>query len=186
MSATLTNSRPERKQLAGQLDRFDAILDGLSEALNEAVADASREGVRLAVKEAVVELLTNAELKAALHQASVPDVEARPSFMNGLKQKIRQAAVRVTQATATAASAIASRVVGVGAAIARLVVRARESTRLLTAVRVLLAFGILAAGLRYKAARRLMSGVSWLKGLATSIGERLTGCVQRLRLAPVI
>jgi len=65
MSATLTNGRP-RKQLADQLDRLDAILDGLAEALNQAVADAAREGTRLAVKEAVVEIVTDPHLRALL------------------------------------------------------------------------------------------------------------------------
>ena len=78
MSATMTNSRPERKQPSDQLDRLDSILDGLADALNESVRDASRAGVREAVKEAVVELLTSADLRSALHQASALDVEPKP------------------------------------------------------------------------------------------------------------
>ena len=79
MSATLTNGRP-RKQLADQLDRLDAILDGLAEALNQAVADAAREGTRLAVKEAVVEIVTDPHLRALLAPAApapVPPVSER-------------------------------------------------------------------------------------------------------------
>jgi hypothetical protein len=67
MTATVTpNGKPQRKQLADQLDRLDGIIDALAEGLNEAVAEACREGTRLAVKDAVVEILTNPELRALL------------------------------------------------------------------------------------------------------------------------
>ncbi len=67
MSATATmNGKPQRKQLADQLDRLDAIIDALSDGLNGAVADAAREGTRLAVKDAIVEIMTNPELRAML------------------------------------------------------------------------------------------------------------------------
>ncbi len=49
-----------RKSLEQQIDRLDAILDGLAEALNEAVADAVKEAVGVAVKEAVQAALTHA------------------------------------------------------------------------------------------------------------------------------
>ncbi len=72
-STTLSNGKPQRKQLADQLDRLDGIIDALAEGLNQAVADASREGTRLAVKDAIVEILSNAELRALLvPQAPAP------------------------------------------------------------------------------------------------------------------
>ena len=40
MSATATNGKPTRNQLADQLDRLDGIIDTLAEGLNQAVADA--------------------------------------------------------------------------------------------------------------------------------------------------
>jgi hypothetical protein len=64
MSNSVTNHRPQRKQLADQLDRLDQILDGLAEGLNDAVADACREGARRAVQEAVVEIQTNPDRRA--------------------------------------------------------------------------------------------------------------------------
>jgi hypothetical protein len=45
--------RPLRRTLAQEIDRLDAILDGLADALNHAVADAVRATVGLAVREAV-------------------------------------------------------------------------------------------------------------------------------------
>jgi hypothetical protein len=69
MTTTTTNGRT-RKSLAEQIDRLDAILDGLADALNEAVADAVKGAVTAAVQEAVhaavVEVLTNAELRKRL------------------------------------------------------------------------------------------------------------------------
>jgi hypothetical protein len=71
MSVThATNGRPQRKQLADQLDRLDALLDGLSEGLMGAITDSVRDGTRLAVKDAIVEILTDPALRAKLTQAA--------------------------------------------------------------------------------------------------------------------
>jgi hypothetical protein len=74
-TTTTTNDRP-RKSLAEQLDRLDAILDGLSEALQGAVADAVQHAVGLAVKDAVQgvlsELLANPEVLAMLRGPMTP------------------------------------------------------------------------------------------------------------------
>lgn len=64
MSATLTNGKPQRKQLGDQLDRLDGIIDCLADALPAAVADTVRDGARQAVKDAVLELLANPELRS--------------------------------------------------------------------------------------------------------------------------
>src|SRR6516164_2763726 len=66
-----------RKSLSEQIDRLDAILDGLGDALNEAVAAAVSEAAGRAVKEAVqavlAEVLTNPALRErALHVDSRP------------------------------------------------------------------------------------------------------------------
>jgi hypothetical protein len=80
MNATNTSKRaPERKQLADQLDRFDALLDGLSEGLMGAITDAVRDGTRLAVKDAIVEILTDPALRVKLHQAAAPEPAAAPA-----------------------------------------------------------------------------------------------------------
>ncbi len=74
-TATTTNDRP-RKSLAEQLDRLDAILDGLSEALQGAVADAVQHAVGLAVKDALQavlnELLSNPAVLAMLRGPTTP------------------------------------------------------------------------------------------------------------------
>ena len=73
MSATTTtNGKPQRKQLADQLDRLDGIIDALAEGLNQAVIEACREGTRLAVKDAIVEIMTNPELRAMLAPPALP------------------------------------------------------------------------------------------------------------------
>jgi hypothetical protein len=56
-TATTTNGKL-RKSLAEQIDRLDAILDGLSAALNESVAAAVKEAVGLAVREAIQAVVT--------------------------------------------------------------------------------------------------------------------------------
>ncbi len=77
--AHATNGRPQRKQLADQLDRLDTLLDGLSEGLMGAVTDAVRDGTRLAVKDAIVEILTDPALRAKLHQAAGAAPAAAPA-----------------------------------------------------------------------------------------------------------
>jgi hypothetical protein len=67
MNATTNAEGRTRKSLAEQIDRLDAILDGLAENLNAAVVDAVagavKDAVQKAVHAAVVEVLTNAELR---------------------------------------------------------------------------------------------------------------------------
>ena len=81
-TATMTNGKPARKQLADQLDRLDGIIDCLADRLPEAVADATREGARQAVRDVVLELLTNPELRtliAGLAPAAQPVAAPEPS-----------------------------------------------------------------------------------------------------------
>ena len=63
-----------RKSLSEQIDRLDAMLDGLAEGLNEAVAMVVKEAVGVAVKEAVQvvlrEALANPDLLARLLPAA--------------------------------------------------------------------------------------------------------------------
>lgn len=80
-AATVSNGKPQRKQLADQLDRLDAILDCLADGLNQAVADAAREGTRLAVKDAIIEIMSNPDLRALLvpPAPAVPTSAAQPA-----------------------------------------------------------------------------------------------------------
>jgi len=85
-TATMTNGKPARKQLADQLDRLDGIIDCLADRLPEAVADATREGARQAVRDVILELLTNPELRTliaglapAAQPAVAPETSATPT-----------------------------------------------------------------------------------------------------------
>jgi hypothetical protein len=186
MSATLTNNRPERKQLSDQLDRLDLILDGLAEALNESVRDASRAGVREAVKEAVVELLTSAELRTALLQASALEVEPKPSRWNRLREKIRHTAERVKAGVAQAAAAVAARVVDAVSAVGRLVNKARQSGPVRTTVRLFLCVAALAVVVRFVAVRGIGAIGSSIQSIVVTAIERarewIASTVHRLRV----
>ena len=99
MTATL-NGRPQRKQLADQLDRLDGILDVLADALPQAVADACREGARQAVKDAVLELLANPDVRTLLAPPAPPPpppVPPKPTWWQTLKSKLTAARNAVTE-----------------------------------------------------------------------------------------
>jgi hypothetical protein len=158
MTATMTNHKPERKQLSDQLDRLDSILDGLSAALNEAVADAARQGVKEAVTAAVVELLTNPDLKAALHQASAPEGEPssqKPTLMQRLKAKVKQATGAVNTVIAAAASFVADRARAVATAVGHLLPRLRESRPVRTGIALALAAAAIGGALTCGSLRRV-------------------------------
>ena len=115
MNATMVTNGKPRKQLSDQLDRLDeqlarqdSILDALAEGLNQAVADAARTGVKEAVQAAVVEMLTSAELRAALHEATAPAVE-RVNFWQRLKARGRQVVNKVKQCAATVRRVVAEK-----------------------------------------------------------------------------
>jgi hypothetical protein len=113
---TISNAKLPRKQLSDQLDRLDSILDGLGEGLNGAVADAAREGTRLAVRDAIVEIMTDAALRAKLHNASVPETPAeptreneKPGFWKRMKTYTAQAVESVGRMASSATTAVKAR-----------------------------------------------------------------------------
>jgi hypothetical protein len=61
-----------RKSLSEQIDRLDAILDGLGDALNEAVAAAVSEAAGRAVREAVQAVLAEVLTNPALRERALP------------------------------------------------------------------------------------------------------------------
>src|SRR3954469_7025318 len=91
MSTKTSPNGQERKTLASQLDRLDAILDALGVGLNEAVATAVQDlvgtAVTAAVQAAVVEVLTSPELLQRLRPAAQP--EPAPSLFGRLARKAR-------------------------------------------------------------------------------------------------
>jgi hypothetical protein len=108
MTSTMSGNGIQRKSLAGQIDRLDAILDGLADALNESVAEAVREVVGQVVHEAVSstvrEVLSSPELlRAALtrHPTAMPTPEptAKRRTLKDLLEGVRAACDRARQAT---------------------------------------------------------------------------------------
>ena len=71
------NGRTQRKSLAEQIDRLDAILDGLAEGINDTVVAAVQGAVQLAVRAAVVEVLTNEELRRRLQPGATGPATTR-------------------------------------------------------------------------------------------------------------
>ncbi len=99
------NARVPRKSLNDQLDRFDAMLDGLSEAIPQVIAESVREAVEASIREVLSrpELLRAAlEKHAPLATLSVPPPapEAKPPTVEDkvagigtrLCEKVKQAA----------------------------------------------------------------------------------------------
>jgi hypothetical protein len=70
MNATTNANGRERKTLASQLDRLDAMLDGLSDGLNDAVAQAVQTAVAVAVQAVLTEVLTNPAVLAKVRAAA--------------------------------------------------------------------------------------------------------------------
>ena len=100
MSVTMTNGKPQRKQLSDQLDRLDNIIDVLADGLPEAVRDAVQAGTREAVKEAVLEILTRPELRALFtaqaptQPATAPTASPEPKVSLAARIKAKFAALK--------------------------------------------------------------------------------------------
>jgi hypothetical protein len=126
MTPSISRNGQQRKSLAGQIDRLDAILDGLSDGLNEAVAGVVKEAVGVAVQEAVravlSEVLQNADFRSQFRQTSQP---AQPKFrwLRAGWQVIRQT---ITACQAAIGHALQSAVTSVGEALGRCVQRSRQ------------------------------------------------------------
>ena len=108
-----------RKTLSYQIDRLDAILDGLAEALNEAVADAVKQAVSVAVHEAVqaviTELMTNPEVARRLQgesgHAAMAGAAGRPSAGGG--RPIQAAIAKARAALARTPGTVKAMIYGV-------------------------------------------------------------------------
>lgn len=114
---TLSNNRPQRKQLGEQIDRLDTLLDGFAEALNGSVVEAVRDGTRLALKDAVIEILTDPNLRAKLYQAASPeaanDKPSRPSLLARWTAKVRGVLKGIQQSFARGRMILADQANGV-------------------------------------------------------------------------
>jgi hypothetical protein len=167
-TTTTTNERP-RKSLAEQLDRLDAILDGLSEALEGAVVSAVQQAVSIAVKEAVqgvlTELVTNPAVLAMLRGPATPPQSPPPvAAPSPVRQRLAGLAGR--------AKAIGLKVSGVAAGFGRRVLAALRPWLLpLAAVFVGVAGG-------------LSHATGWPVLVATSVARLANWCGPALSLVP--
>ena len=66
MTTKLNTNGQARKSLAEQIDRLDAVLDGLAEGINDTVVAAVKEAVGAAVQAVLREVLSSPELLARL------------------------------------------------------------------------------------------------------------------------
>ena len=179
MSATATmNGKPQRKQLADQLDRLDAIIDALAEGLNGAVADACREGTRLAVKDAVVEILTNPELRALLvpHAAApvtktpAPTPEPKkPGLWSRIKAKAAAAKSAAAAFAAKVQAAVAAKVGAVTTTVAALGAAAGEAPPVRRALAVALGAGLVVALVCYQMPEAASAAVSGIGAATTAV-----------------
>lgn len=183
---TMTPTPRVRKQLSDQLDRLDeqlarqdAVIDALAEGLNQAVADAAKEGVKEAVQAAVVELLTNIELRAALHRATAPPAGDKPSAWDRVKDKVRRAAAGVKAMVGPVRDVVAAKVEAVKVAAAGAVAPAWVVWRLRKAALVGLGVGVLVAGVAYAGSHGFAALLSGLGAAVTTLGVRAALLVRK-------
>lgn len=158
MTATTISNGRARKSLEQQIDRLDAILDGLAEALHGAVADAVKEAVGVAVQEAVRAVLKEVLTNPDLARAAAPKAEEQPR---------RRSLVRRAWTW----------MVGKVSAAGRLVRRAVRSAWSATAARLAPAVGAAVVATRLVRTSPRTAGVAGGVGLAVGVGCYLCGPV---------
>ena len=179
MGVALTNGRLPRKQLGDQLDRFDSILDGLSGALNESVADAAREGVKVAVKDAVIEMLTDPNLRVALHQATMPPREAKPTLWQRVKTRIRDGAAKVGLAVSAVVAGVREKARAVRETVNGTKTRVGLAWQLRKVMLVGLGIGLCVATFSYLTTHGLAAALSGAGAAATAVAVQVGIWVRR-------
>jgi hypothetical protein len=175
MTTTTTNADGRtRKPLAEQIDRLDAILDGLSQALEGAVATAVQEAAGRAVKEAVQAVLAEALANPALRERAL-SAESPPAPRADSPSVPRPLARLATWLGARARSCAQACVAGLcwfRDTAVRLSLLAGGRLRA-----ALLAAGAMAAGVANFTRARLAAVASrlsgWVAGLAAMVGPAL-------------
>lgn len=180
MTATAcTNGKPQRKQLADQLDRLDAIIDALAEGLNGAVADACREGTRLAVKDAIVEILTNPELRAMLvplvppappaKTSANPPEPRKPGLWSRIKATVATAKSAAGAFAVKVRAAVAEKVAAVTTTVAALGAAAGETLPVRRALTVALGVGLVVALACYQMPEAASAAVAGIGAATTTV-----------------
>ena len=192
-TATLTNGKP-RKQLSDQLDRLDeqldkqnAIIDALSEGLDGAVADAAKEGVKEAVKVAVIEMLTDPDLRIALHKATAPAATDKPTIWQRVKARIGQGMTKVQLAAAAVVAGVVGQVKTVRAAVTSTASRVGFAWQMRKVLLVGLGIGVAVAAVSYVSTHGIAAALSGAGAAATAVaiqaGLWLRKKVRRLALS---
>ncbi len=179
MTVKVNTNGQARKSLAEQIDRLDAMLDGLADGLNEAVAMVVREAVGVAVKEAVQavlrEALANPELVARLAVALPVAKPATQPTPKAAKPKVNW-----KQRWANVRNTVAAKLSAARAWCGRCLHQARNwAADLLRRVRSLACFkhqlltalgvGMAAGAAAYFAGPWLAAGVSALGGFGSTL-----------------
>jgi hypothetical protein len=181
-TATTTNGKL-RKSLAEQIDRLDAILDGLSAALNESVSAAVKEAVGLAVREAIQAVMTEVFANPAVLEL-LHGVGTQPAKIS-LGERLR-AALNLIAAKAKAVTANCKAMCGRGVKtliglVKHLAVVRHVKAQLVTALGVGCVAGtavyfagpwlaVMAGGIGGFAATSAVQGWLWLRRVLASAG----------------
>ena len=191
MSATDTmNGKPQRKQLADQLDRLDGIIDALAEGLNQAVADACGEGARQAVRDVLIEIASNPELRAMLAPQAVPMPAAapvsatppepkKPGLWSRLKAQVAAARTAVVAFATKAKAAVAAKVAAVTATVAAAGTAAGEALPVRQALGVALGVGLLVGLVCYQLPESASAAVAGAGAACTAVAVQVGNWLKR-------
>ncbi|HET6575540.1 MAG TPA: hypothetical protein VFG68_18195 [Fimbriiglobus sp.] len=187
-----TNGRPQRKQLADQIDRLDQLLDGLADGLNDAIADAAREGTRQAVKEVIVEILTNPDLRALVggHAAPAPTAPAapavpanpapsRPSLWSRIKEKVAAIKAAVTGSISPVVTEVSDRCRAARETVASAVSALGTAWQLKKIVLIGLGVGLATAAVAYLAPHALSAAAAGVGGAVTAVAAQPAAWLRR-------
>jgi hypothetical protein len=169
-----------RKSLAEQIDRLDAILDGLSDALTEAVAAAVSQAAGRAVQEAVQAVLAEALTSPALRERA-PHVDSQPAPRVDSRSVPRPLARLAAWLGMRARSCFEACVAGLCRArdtAVRLFLLAKSRLRA-----ALLAAGAATAGVASFVRARLARPMDWLSTWAPGLVTTAGAALRRLVLA---
>jgi hypothetical protein len=166
-----------RKSLAEQIDRRDAILDGLSDALVGAVASAVQEAAGRAVKEAVQAVLAETLTNPAVREQALP-ADAPPASPKASPSVLRPLARLASWLGARARSCVQACAAGLcwlRDTAVRLSLLAKSRLRV-----ALLAAGAVTAGVANSARARVGAVAGRLSGWAMRLAAMFGPALRRL------
>jgi hypothetical protein len=193
MSNTVTNHRPQRKQLSDQLDRLDGLIDLLADQLPQAVADATREGTRQAVRDVLAELLTDPGVVARLRAALLPEPtvgdteqERKPTAFARLKSAVRDGVTRAVETVKSVADRVKNAATTTRVRIRTTISRTAAAYRTLTTAvplgrfaAVAVGVGLLLAAVGYVVPHPVAAVVGGVGATATAAAVQVGGWVRR-------